>query len=43
MQQIGYFLYMEEEARKQQEQLKINAEKTADLEQEQTTTKKEKK
>ena len=38
MQQIGYFLYMEEQERKQQEQQEVNAEKNLDLVGEKATT-----
>ena len=41
LQQIGYFLYMEEQEKKQQEQLKVNAEFDFDLVGEQITTKEE--
>ena len=40
LQQIGYFLYMEEQE-KQQEQQKVNAENFLDLVGEQTTTNEE--
>ena len=40
LQQIGYFLYMEEQEKKQK-QLKVNAEKKHDLVGEQATTKKD--
>lgn len=44
MQQIGYFLYMEEQERKQQEeQQKVNAEINPDLVGEEATTNEEKK
>lgn len=44
MQQIGYFLYMEEQERKQQEeQQKVNAEKNPDLVGEEATTNEEEK
>lgn len=44
MQQIGYFLYMEEQERKQQEeQQKVNAEINPDLVGEEATTNEEEK
>lgn len=41
MQQIGYFLYMEEQERKQHEQEKVNAERKSDLVREKATTNKD--
>lgn len=41
MQDIGYFLYMQQQEQKQQEQQKVNAEINPDLVEEQTATNEE--